>query len=297
MKHIFLLASAFLLSMLFLFQKEVGWRGIVPLHSTRADVERVLGAPSDKCKCLYKTEDIAVVVEYARSPCKGALLSWDVPADTVLSLTVRSKNKQRFSDLNLDLGKYVLRQDDTMTRYYTNKDAGIEYEVSTEGTINSVSYIPSAKDSHLRCSGFPAYAGSSISYRPFDKYSNIPFNDAKARLDSFAIQLHQNPTAIGYIMVYAVRRAHVGEAHAQAERAKNYLINVRGLDAARVVTIDGGHQEEFTVELYVVPRGAPAPTATPTVAPGEVQIIKAVTARTNNRRSFQLRCKQRRPCQ
>jgi hypothetical protein len=29
-----------------------GWRGTVPLHSTRSDVERLLGAPTGECKCL-----------------------------------------------------------------------------------------------------------------------------------------------------------------------------------------------------------------------------------------------------
>ena len=35
-------------------QESKGWRGIVPLRSTRAEVEALLGPASGACKCIYR---------------------------------------------------------------------------------------------------------------------------------------------------------------------------------------------------------------------------------------------------
>jgi len=92
----------------------------------------------------------------------------------------------------------------------------------------------------------------------FDEYGNIRFNDEKARLDNYAIQLQNQPGAQGYIIAYG---SCAGEAQARADRAKDYLVNTRGIDAGRLVTVDGGCMPELKVELWVVPTGATAPTA------------------------------------
>jgi len=92
----------------------------------------------------------------------------------------------------------------------------------------------------------------------FDEYGNIKFNDEKARLDNYAIQLQNQPGAQGYIVAYG---SCAGEAQARADRAKDYLVNTRQIDASRLVTIDGGCRSDLTVELWVVPTGATPPAA------------------------------------
>jgi hypothetical protein len=92
----------------------------------------------------------------------------------------------------------------------------------------------------------------------FDEYGNIKFNDEKARLDNYAIQLQNDPGAQGYIIAYGSCE---GEAQARADRAKDYLVNTRGIDAGRLVTVDGGCRSELTVQLWIVPTGATAPAA------------------------------------
>ena len=94
--------------------------------------------------------------------------------------------------------------------------------------------------------------------RKFDEYGNIRFNDEKARLDNFAIQLQQEPGAQGYIIALG---SCAGEGQARADRAKDYLVNTRGIEAGRLVTQDGGCREELVVELWIVPTGATPPTA------------------------------------
>jgi hypothetical protein len=92
----------------------------------------------------------------------------------------------------------------------------------------------------------------------FDEYGNIRFNDEKARLDNYAIQLQNSPGSQGYIVAYG---SCAGEAQARADRAKDYLVNTRGIDAGRLVTIDGGCRSDLSVELWVVPTGATPPAA------------------------------------
>jgi hypothetical protein len=266
-------------------QQRDGWRGIAPLYSKRADVERLLGIATGNCKCIYRTDNELVYVEYASNFCKGNSPGWRVPTDTVLSLTVTPRLDQLFAELNLDLSKFEISHDDAMTTYYANRDEGVKYAVTERGIVESVSYIPSTKDSHLRCSGFPSDDGSVTRHRPFDFYSDIAFNDEKARLDNFAAWLHQHPELIGYVVVYGGRRARAGEAQARAERAKSYLVNKRGIVAGRIITMDGGHREVVEVELYALPHSVSAPTPTPTIAPSEAQIIKEGSVKNKNRRS------------
>ncbi|HSE36955.1 MAG TPA: hypothetical protein VLG74_06595, partial [Blastocatellia bacterium] len=94
--------------------------------------------------------------------------------------------------------------------------------------------------------------------RQFDEYGNIRFNDEKARLDNYAIQLQNDPSATATIIAYG---SCTGEGQARADRAKDYLVNTRGIEAGRITTIDGGYRADLTVQLWIVPSGADAPVA------------------------------------
>jgi hypothetical protein len=119
--------------------------------------------------------------------------------------------------------------------------------------------------------------------RKVDEYGNIKFNDEKARLDNYAIELQNDPTAQGYLVCYGGRTGRTGEAQRRCDRAKNYLVSTRGIDASRIVTVDGGYREELTVELWVVPSGANPPQSTPTVDASEVKPTRAPTRRRGRR--------------
>nr|AIA12587.1 PKD domain protein [uncultured bacterium] len=99
--------------------------------------------------------------------------------------------------------------------------------------------------------------------RKFDEYGNISRDDEKARLDNFAIQLQQEPDSQGYIIVYAGRRTRPGDAQKRLDRARDYLTSLRGIDARRLVTLEGGTREDLTVELWIVPTGAAPPPVGP----------------------------------
>jgi hypothetical protein len=116
---------------------------------------------------------------------------------------------------------------------------------------------------------------ANAQFDPFDSYGGaISWEDEKAHLDNFAIALQHDRDSIGYIIVYAGRRACVGEAKDRALRAKKYVVEARGIQASRIKWIDGGYREELTTILQPAPRGAPELTASPTLKPREVQIIR-----------------------
>lgn len=147
---------------------------------------------------------------------------------------------------------------------------------------------------HLKC-GFilitillaaRVQAASPIS--KFDEFGDINCEDEYARLDNFAIQLQNTPSAQGYIIFYGGRRfrgrlPRVGEAAARAGRLKPYLVNRRGIPSDRVVVINGGYRDEFMVEIWIVLPGKNAPVPHADVPVSEIKFRKGKV----NRRQFQ----------
>ncbi|MGI8918437.1 MAG: hypothetical protein ACR2H6_07525 [Pyrinomonadaceae bacterium] len=107
--------------------------------------------------------------------------------------------------------------------------------------------------------------------REFDVCCSCAFDDQKARLDNLAIELQNDPSASAYIFGYGGRTSRSGEADRLVTRAKDYLVNRRGIDAARVVGVNGGYREDNCVEMWIVPRGAAVPEPRPTLQPSDVR--------------------------
>jgi hypothetical protein len=144
-----------------------------------------------------------------------------------------------------------------------------------DGTIEAIVEVngpPDSCDKKASCSTRVVGIGDP---RKSDEYGNIRWSDERARLDNFAIELQSDPTAQGYIICYGGKVARVGDAQRRCYRAVSYVVSKqRGIEASRVITIDGGYRENLTVELWVFPSGVTPPTATPTVDPREVRFIK-----------------------
>ncbi|MDQ3755667.1 MAG: hypothetical protein M3371_13165 [Acidobacteriota bacterium] len=102
---------------------------------------------------------------------------------------------------------------------------------------------------------------ANIRPKQFDLLGDITRNDEKARLDNFAIQLQNEPEAKGYVIIYGSGRARRGNSpQERATRVRGYLVNTRGIDSSRIVTITGSPQGALQIELWVVPVGAEPPT-------------------------------------
>ena len=136
--------------------------------------------------------------------------------------------------------------------------------VDTNGVAGqSVTATVSIGGADPSCTGTTASCTTSVKPAPqpprkFDEYGNIRFNDEKARLDNYAIQLQNEPGSTATIIVYG---SCAGEAQQRGDRAKDYLVNTRGIEAGRITVIDGGCRSELLVQLWIVPAGATPPAA------------------------------------
>ena len=130
------------------------WRGIVPLKSTRSDVERLLGKPlpgNMDFYVTYKLETEEVRVEYAakqlcaqtdRCECR-------VRDDTVVHIVVRPKTAIRFSSLELDKSQFhpIVNPQNANNVAYSNSEAGLMYVISkADDLVLYVQYGPTLKD-------------------------------------------------------------------------------------------------------------------------------------------------------
>lgn len=136
----------------------MAWRGIEPLHSTRADVERLLGPKVVRCggsACVYELGEEIAFILYATDPsCKNdsAERAWKVPADTVIEIGIRFKRDRPISELEFDLTKFEKVEDKHIRGlvHYLNPDEGLRVEAGLT-TVHSVTYFQSSKDNYLRC--------------------------------------------------------------------------------------------------------------------------------------------------
>src|SRR5215207_8723933 len=124
------------------------WSGIEPLHSTRADVERLFGSKVVRCggsACIYDLgEEIAFVLYAADSNCKNddATTGWKVPVGTVIEIGVHFKEDKLLSELGFDLSKFVRVEDEHLPGwiYYVNLDEGVRVEGGLI-TASGVTYL------------------------------------------------------------------------------------------------------------------------------------------------------------
>ncbi len=93
-----------------------------------------------------------------------------------------------------------------------------------------------------------------------DEFGPVNSEDEMARLDNFAVELQTNPLAKGYVIVYSGPKSKTGDASKSLTRIAGYLTKSSGIDAARIVTIDGGKKGAVTTELWLVPEDAEPPT-------------------------------------
>lgn len=139
------------------------------------------------------------------------------------------------------------------TSTITVDTTGVAGGTSVTATVNLGGLDPSCNASSSCSTGVKPPPAMP---RKFDEYGNIRFNDEKARLDNFAVALQNEPGSSATILVYGSCE---GEAQQRGDRAKDYLVNTRGIEAGRITVVDGGCRSDLLVQLWIVPQGATAP--------------------------------------
>ena len=105
------------------------------------------------------------------------------------------------------------------------------------------------------------------------------------RLDNVAIELQNDPTSKGHIIFYRGRKGLAGAIQAWTKQTVGHLLK-RGVDKARITSVDGGYKETGLMEIWIVPEGAELPTPSPTVDPSEISppVKKPATKRLTTRK-------------
>ena len=151
MKAVFPLVCCLCVTVAGITAEDRGWRGIVPLHSTRADVETLLGLGANPCNCDYHLDNENVFFVYSPGDCDRT--RWAVPKDTVLWITVYPKQHPRMSDMQLDeraMEKQSVVGDTVM---YVNRREGTSVDVS-DGLVRKLVYGPRSDDEYLKCPNY-----------------------------------------------------------------------------------------------------------------------------------------------
>jgi hypothetical protein len=151
LKVIFLTLALMLMGQITLAK---AWRGIFPLKSTRADVERRFGKPNEWGNYEFKEERVSF--DYGDGPCKGLYLSLGQDnckclalESAVMRIFVEPKVSQKFSALKLDLKEFRRTPISPFphTFEYSNRTEGITYTVDEqEDEIKHITYYPSTVD-------------------------------------------------------------------------------------------------------------------------------------------------------
>lgn len=119
------------------------WRGIEPLHSTRADVERLLGPPNVD-RDLYDFPGERTFIQYSVGGCEEGLPGgWNVPKDTVVGIYSSLTEWKKLADIIVPGRNYrQTRAAHTQHIYYFDPDEGVSYTVwEALGTDSPVSSL------------------------------------------------------------------------------------------------------------------------------------------------------------
>jgi hypothetical protein len=93
----------------------------------------------------------------------------------------------------------------------------------------------------------------------FDCFTFVAFDDVKARLDNYTIELSNRPDYQAYVIVYGRRGNRLLSPERLGMRARDYLIRNRGVDARRITIVNGGFKDRAGYDFYLLPPGSNPP--------------------------------------
>jgi hypothetical protein len=111
-----------------------------------------------------------------------------------------------------------------------------------------------------------ASATVEIAVQPYllDSAPRFNYSDLAARTDNFLISVRNDPSARGYMIVYAGRRGGTWQRD-YAILSVMQVFAFLSLDTSLVTIVKGGFRDYNTVEFWMVPEGTQPPKPTPSV--------------------------------
>ena len=143
------------------------WRGLVPLHSTKADVVRLFpqcSGSASYCDFRLKQQGVFIVfsssLAHTHETCGERLAN-----DTVLSITVSPSTDQEVKDLRLNKTLYRKIGPSLWGYIYLNEGEGVVLNVK-KGRVGQIAYVPPPGERSL-C---PIYYGNLEDFLPLDPH-------------------------------------------------------------------------------------------------------------------------------
>lgn len=132
------------------------WSSLVVLKSTRADAEKILGPSNSKKEGYgaYENEEAKIYIWYSTKKCTYEGIKWNLPTDTIVSISLDFHKAQSLSSFINKKDKYVKTQDEKFDYYFFYTSTDGTFQITTtlfegEEKVIGVSFNPSNKNKVL----------------------------------------------------------------------------------------------------------------------------------------------------
>jgi hypothetical protein len=144
------------------------WRGLLPLHSNRKDVEALAGSHQRDwgTSATYETDSESIVAKYSDGSCGASSPDWNVPKGTLIELAVNPNSSFLLQELHLGSHRYERHEifpypeidNPPKVWNYIDDQNGITIRTQSsrgggegEELVVSITYRPAKKDEKLLC--------------------------------------------------------------------------------------------------------------------------------------------------
>lgn len=261
--YLFLVTLIFSFCVGILAQEEKTWKDIVPLYSSRTEVEEKFGKAKGDCDCIYETQNETITIRYVESLCEDG---WNVPKDTVLEFTVRLKFIKSIKKYNVDLSSFIEVNDDAFYSSYSNLQKGVRYYLSPYDELERIEYIPTSSnssDNKLRCKNFPSYNPMNTVYAPFLTYEIKNWKTDISEINNLIAGFRNLTDYKLYVFVYFSKGTSEKTKTSYVSTLRMYIKKNLKHNDKSIKVVYGGARDSSKVVSFILPENLPEPTPIP----------------------------------
>lgn len=277
---VFYLTVLIFISVICSYSQSNSWNGIRPLHSNRADVEKLLGKPDITENGYARYEKQGVAFEYIKKRCQegwDTAAGWDVLVSTILKIYIYQKRddfgKLPEVDKDLTTKNFVRMPYSYEPITWINPKEGVEIVVGDDYAAKV--YIPREADNNLRCNGYAPFAPTRYSephnfnlklYDP-KRDSREVFSELIANFEILLYEVRKdtNKKARGYVLLYFDNELSLTQYRRIIIRVENILKRRHSLLPNEITFVEAGLREYNEAQPFLIPEGANIPAPHPTL--------------------------------
>lgn len=244
-------------------QNKITLENIIPLVSTREDIEAIFGKSQAKCNCIYETSNETINVNYLKKPCDDG---WNAPIETVLSFSVEPKSKTSIDKLDINLSNFIKIADDAFFFTYINLQKGIKIFTSPYDEVEKYEYIPTSVnslDNKLRCRNYPKFNPMNDVYIPALNYTIKTWNNDVSEIDNLITMFSETKDTNLYVFVYFSKDTNKENKSAYLQKLRNHFRKRLENSNNNIKITYGGVRKSSEIVAFILQKTLPEPTAMP----------------------------------